>query len=59
MLQPFMFLQLVWASLLGFVAFGEVPDAGTWIGGAVIVTAATYIVRREALVRRSRVRSRD
>ena len=59
MLQPFMFVQLVWASLLGFAAFGEVPDAWTLIGGAVIVTAATYIARREMLVRRSRVRSRD
>ena len=56
MLQPFMFLQLVWASLLGLVAFGEVPDVRTWIGGAVIVTAATYIARREALARRSRHR---
>ena len=56
MLQPFMFLQLVWASLLGLVAFGEVPDVWTWIGGAVIVTAATYIARREALARRSRHR---
>ena len=54
-----MFVQLVWASLLGFVAFGEVPDAWTLIGGAVIVTAATYIARRETLVRRSRVRLRD
>ena len=54
MLQPFMFLQLVWASLLGLVAFGEVPDIWTWVGGAVIVTAATYIAHREALARRSR-----
>ena len=55
MLQPFMFLQLVWASLLGLVAFGEVPDVWTWVGGAVIVTAATYITHRESLARRSRL----
>ena len=54
MLQPFMFLQLVWASLLGFIAFGEVPDGWTWAGGAVIVTAATYIAHRESLALRSR-----
>ena len=54
MLQPFMFLQLVWASLLGLVAFGEVPDVWTWVGGAVIVAAATYIAHREALARRAR-----
>ena len=54
MLQPFMFLQLVWASLLGLVAFGEVPDIWTWVGGAAVVAAATYIAHREALARRSR-----
>ena len=57
MLQPFMFLQLVWASLLGLMAFGEVPDVWTWVGGAVIVAAATYIARREALAWRARRRT--
>ena len=49
MLQPYWFLQLVWASALGFVAFDEIPDVWTWAGGAVIVAAATYITRRESL----------
>jgi drug/metabolite transporter (DMT)-like permease len=40
----------VWASALGLLAFGEVPDAWTWAGGAVIVAAATYIARRETAV---------
>ena len=57
MLQPFMFLQLVWASLLGLVAFGEVPDVWTWVGGAVIVAAASYIAHREARARRARQRT--
>ena len=45
--QPISFLQLVWAALLGFYVFGEVPDAFTWIGAAIIVTSATYIAHRE------------
>lgn len=57
MLQPFMFLQLIWASLLGLVAFGEVPDVWTWVGGAVIVSAATYIAHRESLAWRTRRRT--
>ena len=52
LLQPFSFLQLVWASLLGLLAFGEVPDLWTWVGGAIIVAAATYIAHRESVVRR-------
>jgi drug/metabolite transporter (DMT)-like permease len=51
LLQPFSFLQLVWASMLGLVAFGEVPDVYTWVGGAVIVGSATYITHREAVAR--------
>ena len=46
-LQPFSFLQLVWAGMLGLYAFGEVPDAWTWAGGAIIVGSATYLARLE------------
>jgi len=52
LLQPFSFLQLVWASLLGLAFFGEVPDAYTWVGGAIIVASASYITHREAVARR-------
>lgn len=55
--QPFSFLQLVWATLLGYYAFAEEPEVWTWIGGAIIVGSATYIAHRESRgrVRRPRV----
>ena len=46
--QPIEFLQLFWATLIGLYLFAEVPDAWTWIGGAIIVASATYIAHREA-----------
>jgi drug/metabolite transporter (DMT)-like permease len=52
-LQPFSFLQLVWATLLGYYAFSEVPDLWTLTGGAVIVASVTYIAHREARAARS------
>ncbi len=52
--QPFTFLQLIWATLLGYYVFAERPEIWIWIGGAVIVGSATYIAHREALGRRSR-----
>ncbi len=52
--QPFTFLQLIWATLLGYYVFAERPEVWIWIGGAVIVGSASYIARREALPRRSR-----
>ncbi len=47
-LQPFSFLQLVWATLLGFYAFSEVPDVWSLTGGAIIIASVTYIAHREA-----------
>ena len=46
-LQPFSFLQLVWATLLGLVVFSEQPDLWLWLGAGVIVFSATWIGRQE------------
>ena len=50
--QPVGFLQLVWATLLGVVAFGEPVDPFVILGGGVIVASATYISHREAMLAR-------
>jgi len=52
--QPVSFLQLVWATLLGFYVFGEAPDLWTWIGGAIIVASTSYIAYRESVLHRRR-----
>ncbi len=54
---PVDFTRLIWAAALGFVAFGEVPDLWTWIGGAVIFASTSYISYREARVRAERAES--
>lgn len=46
-LLPFDFFKLIWASLIGFVFFAEVPDLFTWLGGSTIFAAAVYIAYRE------------
>ncbi len=48
--QPVSFLQLVWATLLGVTLFGEPADIWLFVGGAIIVGAATYISHRESVV---------
>jgi drug/metabolite transporter (DMT)-like permease len=53
-LAPFSYSQLVWVSLLGFVVFGEVPDAWTVVGAALIVSSGLYTAHRER-VRRSQL----
>lgn len=49
---PFDFLKLVWAAMLGFWAFGEVPDVWTWVGAAVVFGSGFYIAWREHAERR-------
>lgn len=52
--QPVSFLQLIWATLLGFYVFAERPDIWIWIGGAVIVASVSYIAHRESRARNPR-----
>ncbi len=49
--MPLDFTRLVWATLLGYLLFKEVPDLPTLIGGAVIISAATYIIIRESRIK--------
>jgi drug/metabolite transporter (DMT)-like permease len=46
--MPFMYAQLPFVAAIGFVAYGEVPDIYTWIGGAIIAASSVYIAHREA-----------
>jgi drug/metabolite transporter (DMT)-like permease len=46
--QPVKFLDLIWASGLGFLYFGNVPTQSTVIGAAVIFVASVWIARHEA-----------
>ena len=48
---PFEFTKLLWASMIGYLIFAEVPSPWTWVGGTMIFSAATYIAFRERRVR--------
>ncbi|MBY6202283.1 DMT family transporter [Maritalea mobilis] len=56
--QPVTFLQLVWATLLGAVVFGEPADIFVILGGALIIAAVSYITWREAVLRRRAAQGR-
>ena len=52
LLAPFEYGLLVFAAIIGFVFWGEVPAATTWAGAAVIVGAGLYVAYREAQIKR-------
>lgn len=51
--QPVIFLQLVWATLLGWFAFGERIDPYVMAGGTIIIGAISYMSWREARIARA------
>lgn len=50
--QPVNFLQLLWASLLGYFMFDEGLDIWVMVGGMVILGSVTFITWREAVLKR-------
>jgi len=45
--QPVRFLDLVWASIFGFIVFAHVPTGYALAGGSIICAATLWIARRE------------
>ena len=41
------YLRLLWATLLGFFVFGQLPGIPTWVGAAIVVGAAIFTIYRE------------
>ena len=53
---PFRYTGLLWALILGWVVFGDWPQAVTLVGAAIVVASGIFTLTREAqLSRRARV----
>ena len=49
LLAPFVYTQLLWTMLVGFLVFGDFPDGVSLVGMAIIVGAGLYLVGRQRL----------
>jgi drug/metabolite transporter (DMT)-like permease len=50
-LAPFMYTQLIWATLLGYLVFSDVPNNWTLAGAAVVIASGLYLLYRERVVK--------
>ncbi len=57
--MPVFFFQLIWVALVAYLAFGEVPDAYTLLGGAMVFASTFYIAYRERAVAASVAQAAD
>ena len=56
LLTPFTYLQMIWATLFGYVIFGQLPDGWSAVGMAIIVGSGLLLAlqeRRRARLARS------
>ncbi|NBZ89302.1 DMT family transporter [Stagnihabitans tardus] len=49
---PFRYTSLLWAILIGWLVFGDLPDVQTSLGSGIVVASGVYIFMRERFARR-------
>ena len=47
LITPFEYSSLLWATLLGFLLWGDLPDSFTLAGAAIVIASGLYIIYRE------------
>ena len=52
---PFYYLSLIWASIMGFLIWGEMPTVSLVIGSAIVAGSGLFLFWRETRVRRARM----
>jgi len=53
-IAPFIYVQLVAVTVIGYLVFGDLPDVWTITGSAIIVASGIYLLRREQTVEAER-----
>lgn len=56
-LAPFDYAAMIWAVVLGYSLFGELPAPQVWLGGAIVIAAGLLILWRERRLGRDRALS--
>ena len=46
-IAPFLYQQVIYMALFGYLVFGDVPGAGVWIGAAIVIASGLYLFGRE------------
>lgn len=54
LVAPFKYASVIWAVILGFIVWGDLPDAWMIAGATLVVLSGLYILHRETRTRRSR-----
>jgi drug/metabolite transporter (DMT)-like permease len=51
--SPFYYLSLIWASILGFAIWGELPTIPLAVGSSIVVASGLFLLWRESAARKA------
>ncbi len=57
LVAPFKYSGVIWAAVIGFLVWGDIPDLGTAAGVSVVITSGLYILHRERVHRQGSVKT--
>jgi drug/metabolite transporter (DMT)-like permease len=46
-LAPFLYQQILYMTLFGYLVFGDLPDTAVVVGGAIVIASGLYLIWRE------------
>jgi drug/metabolite transporter (DMT)-like permease len=46
-IAPFLYQQVIYMALFGYLVFGDVPSPAVWIGAAIVIASGLYLFARE------------
>lgn len=52
-LAPFEYTSLIWAAIIGYLVWGNLPSLNMWVGATIIIACGLYVIHRESIRHRS------
>jgi drug/metabolite transporter (DMT)-like permease len=46
-IAPFVYQQVIYMALFGYLLFGDVPGPAVWAGAAIVISSGLYLFARE------------
>jgi drug/metabolite transporter (DMT)-like permease len=46
-IAPFLYQQVIYMALFGYLVFGDVPAPAVWLGAAIVIASGLYLFARE------------
>src|SRR5262245_16366820 len=46
-IAPFLYQQVIYMALFGYLVFGDVPAKAVWVGAAIVIASGLYLFHRE------------